>query len=182
MTGVGLHIYEHDNRLTPKVTFPWNEIKNISYKDRKASELLSTLRNKLNLLILLFQHWTSSDWHFVRRPPLYSLCKGSLFPTSLKPKPWSNNELSLFCWLPNKKVNQRSRKVQRLKHTKVQYIYIWRLVSSYVCTASPFGPLNTLSLINNNTINQTLPGLKAPVCRNLEGALCEFLLIDWLST
>lgn len=35
VTGVGLHIYEHDNRLTPKVTFPWNEIKNISYKDRK---------------------------------------------------------------------------------------------------------------------------------------------------
>lgn len=35
VTSVGLHIYEHDNRLTPKVTFPWNEIKNISYKDRK---------------------------------------------------------------------------------------------------------------------------------------------------
>ncbi|XP_064612057.1 merlin-like [Liolophura sinensis] len=34
---LGLNIYEADNRLTPKVTFPWSEIKNISFKDKKFS-------------------------------------------------------------------------------------------------------------------------------------------------
>ena len=33
---LGLNIYERDNRLTPKVNFPWNEIKNISFKDKKV--------------------------------------------------------------------------------------------------------------------------------------------------
>ena len=32
---LGLNIYEHDNRLSPKVTFPWSEIKDISFKDKK---------------------------------------------------------------------------------------------------------------------------------------------------
>ena len=35
VTAIGLHIYEADNRLNPKVTFPWSEIKNISYDDKK---------------------------------------------------------------------------------------------------------------------------------------------------
>lgn len=34
---LGLNIYERENRLTPKVNFPWNEIKNISFKDKKFS-------------------------------------------------------------------------------------------------------------------------------------------------
>ena len=32
----GLNIYEQDNRLEPKVTFPWSEIKNISFKGKKV--------------------------------------------------------------------------------------------------------------------------------------------------
>ncbi|KAK2169142.1 hypothetical protein LSH36_12g20002 [Paralvinella palmiformis] len=32
---LGLNIYEQENRLTPKVTFPWSEIKNVSFKDKK---------------------------------------------------------------------------------------------------------------------------------------------------
>ena len=32
----GLNIYELDNRLAPKVTFPWSEIKNVSFKDKKV--------------------------------------------------------------------------------------------------------------------------------------------------
>ena len=32
----GLNIYEQDNRLAPKVTFPWSEIKNVSFKDKKV--------------------------------------------------------------------------------------------------------------------------------------------------
>ncbi|XP_037338650.2 NF2, moesin-ezrin-radixin like (MERLIN) tumor suppressor a [Pungitius pungitius] len=32
---LGLHIYEAGNRLTPKCSFPWNEIRNISYSDKE---------------------------------------------------------------------------------------------------------------------------------------------------
>lgn len=35
---LGLHIYEPDNRLTPKCSFPWNEIRNISYSDKEVGE------------------------------------------------------------------------------------------------------------------------------------------------
>ncbi|XP_060602410.1 merlin-like [Ruditapes philippinarum] len=35
VNALGLNIYERDNRLSPNVTFPWNEIKNISFKDKK---------------------------------------------------------------------------------------------------------------------------------------------------
>ena len=31
----GLHIYDKSNKLTPEISFPWSEIKNISYDDRK---------------------------------------------------------------------------------------------------------------------------------------------------
>ncbi|CAB4032756.1 moesin isoform X2 [Paramuricea clavata] len=31
----GLHIYEKGNRLTPKVGFPWNEIKTLSFANKK---------------------------------------------------------------------------------------------------------------------------------------------------
>jgi len=32
---LGLNIYEKDDRLTPKIGFPWSEIRNISFNDRK---------------------------------------------------------------------------------------------------------------------------------------------------
>ncbi|XP_053202946.1 merlin-like [Panonychus citri] len=35
VTAMGLNIYEKDNKLSPKITFPWNEIRNISYDDKK---------------------------------------------------------------------------------------------------------------------------------------------------
>lgn len=35
VTSLGLHIYEKDNRLNARVTFPWSEIKNISFSDKK---------------------------------------------------------------------------------------------------------------------------------------------------
>lgn len=35
MTALGLNIYEKDNKLTPKTTFPWSEIKHISFDDKK---------------------------------------------------------------------------------------------------------------------------------------------------
>lgn len=35
---LGLHIYEPENKLTPKCSFPWNEIRNISYSDKEVGE------------------------------------------------------------------------------------------------------------------------------------------------
>ncbi|XP_046847613.1 moesin-like [Xenia sp. Carnegie-2017] len=35
LDGYGLHIYERENRLTPKVGFPWSEVKTLSFNGRK---------------------------------------------------------------------------------------------------------------------------------------------------
>ena len=35
VTATCLNIYEHNNKLTPKISFPWSEIKNISFDDKK---------------------------------------------------------------------------------------------------------------------------------------------------
>ncbi|CAG2170059.1 unnamed protein product [Oppiella nova] len=35
VTSLGLNIYEKNNKLTPKISFPWSEIRNISYDDKK---------------------------------------------------------------------------------------------------------------------------------------------------
>jgi radixin len=32
---LGLNVYEHEDRLTPKIGFPWSEIRNISFNDKK---------------------------------------------------------------------------------------------------------------------------------------------------
>lgn len=35
VTATGLNIYERNNKLTPKISFPWSDIRNISYDDKK---------------------------------------------------------------------------------------------------------------------------------------------------
>ena len=35
VTALGLNIYEQDNKSVPRVNFPWSEIQNISYDDKK---------------------------------------------------------------------------------------------------------------------------------------------------
>lgn len=35
VTALGLNIYEKENKLSPKITFPWSEIRNISFNDKK---------------------------------------------------------------------------------------------------------------------------------------------------
>ena len=32
---LGLNVYEKDDQLTPKIGFPWSEIRNISFNDKK---------------------------------------------------------------------------------------------------------------------------------------------------
>uniref|UniRef100_A0A7N8YA86 NF2, moesin-ezrin-radixin like (MERLIN) tumor suppressor a n=1 Tax=Mastacembelus armatus TaxID=205130 RepID=A0A7N8YA86_9TELE len=44
---LGLHIYEPENRLTPKCSFPWNEIRNISYSDKEFT--IKPLDKKTNV-------------------------------------------------------------------------------------------------------------------------------------
>jgi len=39
---LGLHIYEPDNRLTPKCSFPWNEIRNISYNNKEVGAVMTS--------------------------------------------------------------------------------------------------------------------------------------------
>lgn len=34
---LGLNVYDQNNRLEPKITFPWSEVKNISFKEKKVS-------------------------------------------------------------------------------------------------------------------------------------------------
>lgn len=46
MDALGLHIYELDNRLTPKCSFPWNEIRNISYSDKEVREVVLFTNHK----------------------------------------------------------------------------------------------------------------------------------------
>lgn len=35
VTALGLNIYEKENKLSPKTTFPWSEIRHISFDDKK---------------------------------------------------------------------------------------------------------------------------------------------------
>ena len=35
VTALGLNIYENENKLSPKISFPWSEIRNISYDDKR---------------------------------------------------------------------------------------------------------------------------------------------------
>lgn len=35
VTAVGLNVYDYHNKLTPKTTFQWNEIRHVSFDDKK---------------------------------------------------------------------------------------------------------------------------------------------------
>ena len=46
MDAFGLNIYEHDDQLSPKITFPWGEIRNVEYHGKKVGVIpfsMSTL-------------------------------------------------------------------------------------------------------------------------------------------
>lgn len=36
MDALGLNVYDQNNRLEPKINFPWSEVKNISFKEKKV--------------------------------------------------------------------------------------------------------------------------------------------------
>ena len=56
---LGLNIYEKDDRLTPKIGFPWSEIRNISFNDRKfvikVSRLVVTIMLMVELVVSIIE-------------------------------------------------------------------------------------------------------------------------------
>ena len=49
----GLNIYENENKLAPKIQFPWSEIRNISFNDRKFVIKVKKIAQVYSLLSLL---------------------------------------------------------------------------------------------------------------------------------
>lgn len=78
---LGLHIYEPDNKLTPKCSFPWNEIRNISYSDKefaikpldKKTDIFKFNSSRLRVNKLILQLCIGNHDLFRRRRGLDSL-------------------------------------------------------------------------------------------------------------
>nr|XP_057926653.1 NF2, moesin-ezrin-radixin like (MERLIN) tumor suppressor a isoform X2 [Doryrhamphus excisus] len=78
---LGLHIYQPDNRLTPKCSFPWNEIRNISYSDKeftikpldKKANVFKFNSSRLRVNKLILQLCIGSHDLFIRRRRVDSL-------------------------------------------------------------------------------------------------------------
>ncbi|XP_064209703.1 NF2, moesin-ezrin-radixin like (MERLIN) tumor suppressor a isoform X1 [Anguilla rostrata] len=78
---LGLHIYDPENRLTPKISFPWNEIRNISYSDKefaikpvdKKTDVFKFNSSKLRVNKLILQLCIGNHDLFMRRRRVDSL-------------------------------------------------------------------------------------------------------------
>ena len=74
VTAVGLNIYEQENKSVPRVNFPWSEIQNISYDDKKFAIkpvdktappfVFYSDKHRVNKLVITFQVRRSTNrWH-----------------------------------------------------------------------------------------------------------------------
>ncbi|XP_029016425.1 NF2, moesin-ezrin-radixin like (MERLIN) tumor suppressor a isoform X1 [Betta splendens] len=78
---LGLHIYDPENRLTPKCSFPWNEIRNISYSDKeftikpldKKTNVFKFNSSRLRVNKLILQLCIGNHDLFIRRRRVDSL-------------------------------------------------------------------------------------------------------------
>ncbi|KAK6476394.1 merlin isoform X1 [Huso huso] len=78
---MGLHIYDPQNKLTPKISFPWNEIRNISYSDKefaikpldKKIDVFKFNSSKLRVNKLILQLCIGNHDLFMRRRRVDSL-------------------------------------------------------------------------------------------------------------
>uniref|UniRef100_A0AAY4BQB3 Merlin n=1 Tax=Denticeps clupeoides TaxID=299321 RepID=A0AAY4BQB3_9TELE len=78
---LGLHIYDPENKLTPKISFPWNEIRNISYSDKefaikpldKTADVFKFNSTKLRVNKLILQLCIGNHDLFIRRRRVDSL-------------------------------------------------------------------------------------------------------------
>merc|ERR1712012_803324 len=80
VTNLGLSIYEHDNKLAPKINFPWSEISNISFDDKKF--IIKTVEKSIN-------NFTFYSKKLRMNKLILDLCIGNhdLFMRRRKPKP-----------------------------------------------------------------------------------------------
>ncbi|KAF7238469.1 Merlin [Varanus komodoensis] len=78
---LGLHIYDPENKLTPKISFPWNEIRNVSYSDKeftikpldKKIDVFKFNSSKLRVNKLILQLCIGNHDLFMRRRKADSL-------------------------------------------------------------------------------------------------------------
>uniref|UniRef100_A0A3B3SNU7 NF2, moesin-ezrin-radixin like (MERLIN) tumor suppressor n=1 Tax=Paramormyrops kingsleyae TaxID=1676925 RepID=A0A3B3SNU7_9TELE len=78
---LGLHIFDPENKLTPKISFPWNEIRNISYCDKeftikpldKKTDVFKFNSSKLRVNKLILQLCIGNHDLFMRRRRVDSL-------------------------------------------------------------------------------------------------------------
>ncbi|XP_073835425.1 ezrin/radixin/moesin family protein merlin isoform X1 [Musca autumnalis] len=68
VTAVGLNIYDYHNKLTPKTTFQWNEIRHVSFDDKKFT--IRLVDAKVSSFIFY-----SQDLHINKM--ILDLCKGN---------------------------------------------------------------------------------------------------------
>lgn len=73
----GLNIYEKDNKLNPKISFPWNETKNISFHDKRVSvhnNPILTVKSGEPQTPEISQDRYCVVTNYVRKPQLQSNC------------------------------------------------------------------------------------------------------------
>ncbi|XP_054895715.1 NF2, moesin-ezrin-radixin like (MERLIN) tumor suppressor a [Poeciliopsis prolifica] len=78
---LGLHIYEPENKLTPKCSFPWNEIRNIAYREKeftirpldKKTDVFKFISSRLRVNKLILQLCIGNHDLFLRRRRVDSL-------------------------------------------------------------------------------------------------------------
>ncbi|XP_061836053.2 NF2, moesin-ezrin-radixin like (MERLIN) tumor suppressor a [Nerophis lumbriciformis] len=78
---LGLHIYQPDNKLTPKCSFPWNEIRDVSYSDKeftikpvdKKADVFKFNSSRLRVNKLILQLCIGNHDLFMRRRRVDSL-------------------------------------------------------------------------------------------------------------
>ncbi|XP_023232962.1 merlin-like [Centruroides sculpturatus] len=78
VTALGLNIYEKNNKLAPKINFPWSEIRNISFDDKKLNKFII-----INSSIKIYYQYT----YFYLKIQILDLCIGNhdLFMRRRKP-------------------------------------------------------------------------------------------------
>lgn len=50
----GLNIYEQDDQLSPKISFPWGEIRNVEYHGKKVNVIDEVLVSNFKQLLLFY--------------------------------------------------------------------------------------------------------------------------------
>ena len=54
MDAFGLNIYEQDDQLSPKISFPWGEIRNVEYHGKKVNVIDEVLVSNFKQLLLFY--------------------------------------------------------------------------------------------------------------------------------